>query len=255
VLRQKPQVDHASEQTRAATFTDDVGLPTGVGTGSTAAGSPHGTNRGKLYLYRIKYDGGSWDANSQALPALLKEVQKATNVEVSGRQEVVTLKDLPKHAGKFWPRMLFITGTGGIKASEADRKALRDYLVNGGLLVADSSGGSFERGIIQLMREVLPDHPIRPIELDHDVYRSPLMPYQMPSGCPIYRDHGSRQARGVFDKDGRLMVFISPGDLGSAWATVELGKSRRAVELAFQMGTNLVSYGLLHSYDRREVKK
>ena len=97
---------------------------------------------------------------------------------------------------------------------------------------------------------------MRPIEFDHDVFRGDKVLYQLTHGCPIYRAHGKQSdAEGVFDESGRLMVFISPGDIGSAWASVALGQSRTSVERAFQMGTNLVSYSLQTVHDTREQKK
>lgn len=221
-----------------------LGLPDGTGTGNTRAGFPTGTDRSngaKLWLYRVKYDG-NWDANPTALPALLKEVHKATNVPVASSQETMTLRDLPNHTGKFFPRVLFITGTGRIDATDVERANLRKYLEAGGMLVADSSGGEFERAFADFIGRVLPKQRLRAIELDHEIYRGSQMIYQLPGGCPIYRQHGSADARGVFDDDGRLMVFLSPGDLGSAWSIVDLGRKRGQVEQAFQMGTNLVVY-------------
>lgn len=233
--------------------TGPLGLPQGEGTGTTAAGSPWGTRVGaKLWLYRLKYSNGDWAANPRALPMLLREVNLVTRIPVSNQQETLTFSDLPHHRGAFMPSMLFMTGTGRIAVSDAERAALRDYLNSGGMLVADSSGGSFEQQFEQFIAGVLPGKRLRPIERDHEVYRGPLMPYKMPRGCPIYREHGSTDARGIFADDGRLMVFFSPGDLGSAWAVVDLGQKRGAVEQAFQMGTNLVTYSLMHVRDRRK---
>lgn len=234
-----------------------IGLPGGKGSGSTAAGSPYGTViGGKLWLYRLRHGGDDWDANPKALPMLLREVHKALGVEVASKQEVVTMSDLPSHGGKYMPTLLFMTGLGRVEANDRDRANLRDYLLNGGLLVADSSGGNFEQQFVGFIGRVLPDHRLRVIELDNEIYRGDDMPYQLPRGCPIYRNHGTSSARGIFDaKSGRLMVFLSPGDMGSAWASVELGRPRGAVELSFQMGTNLVAYGMLHTRDLREEKK
>jgi hypothetical protein len=230
-----------------------LGLPQGEGSGATAAGSPFGTRVGaKLWLYRVKYSGGDWDANPKALPALLREVKLALKLKEVGGEEVVRLSDLPKHRNEFMPSMLFITGTGAINASDSDRAALKEYLMGGGFLVADSSGGNFEQGFSRLMAQVLPGKSFRAIEFDHDVYRGRWMPYKLENGCPIYRDHGSGQAKGIFDGDGRMMVFFSPGDLGSAWAVVDLGRKRGAVESAFQMGTNLVTYSLMTVRDKRK---
>lgn len=230
-----------------------LGLAQGEGTGPTAAGSPWGSRIGaKLWLYRVKYLGGDWAANPQALPALLREVNLVTNIPVANQQETITLADLAHHRGAYMPSMLFLSGTGHIAATEIDIKNLRDYLLGGGMLVADSSGGDFEARFTTFMSQVLPGRRMRTIEHDHEVYRGRYMPYKLPRGCPIYRDHGSPDARGIFAEDGRLMVFFSPGDLGSGWAVVDLGKKRGAVEQAFQMGTNLVLYSLMHVRDGRK---
>lgn len=231
-----------------------LGLERGQGSGNTASGSPFGDRiNAPLWLYRVKYSG-DWDANPKALPALLREVKLAINIKNIGSEEVVKLSDLPDHRGPNMPSMLFITGTGPIQTSDADRSALRDYLLGGGLLIADSSGGNFEAHFTRLMAQVLPGKAMRNIEHDHEVYRGrgSVYPYQMPRGCPIYRDHGSNDAKGIFDDTGRMMVFFSPGDMGSAWAVVDLGRKRGDVEASFQMGTNLVAYSLLHVRDLRK---
>ena len=230
-----------------------LGLAQGEGTGPTAAGSPWGSRVGaKLWLYRVKYAGGDWAANPRALPALLREVKLVANIPVASEQETITLADLAHHRGAYMPSMLFMTGTGFIAATEIDIKNLRDYLLGGGMLVADSSGGEFETRFTTFISQVLPGRRMRAIEHDHEVYRGRYMPYKLPRGCPIYREHGSPDARGMFADDGRLMVFFSPGDLGSGWAVVDLGKKRGVVEQAFQMGTNLVLYSLMHVRDVRK---
>lgn len=260
LLRKRPDVE-LNPDARLASLLDDVGtigggeagplgLVDGSGTGNPAAGSPYGKGRRntKLYLYRVKYSGGDWAANYKALPALLREVQKATNVP-AGDQETITLGDLKHHRANYMPIMLYITGTGGIEATDAERANLRDYLMGGGFLMADSSGGTFEREFEKFIGQVLPGRRLRPIEFDQEVFRCR---YKMPRGCPVYREHGSSEAKGIFADDGRLMVFFSPGDLGSAWAVVGMGQQRGAVEFAYQMGTNLVVYALNHVYDRRQ---
>lgn len=256
MLREQDNQVQVDQRAQTATTLDDVGLPTGVGSGKTAAGSPYGTRiGGKLWLYRVKYKG-DWNANSAALPALLKEVRVALGVEVASRQEVVTLDDLPDHAGIYMPTMLFMTGTGAIETTDAQRNNLREYLTHGGMLIMDTSGGSFEQHAINFTRQLLPEQSVRIIEFDHDIYRGTNMPYRLPRGCPVYRQHGSSEARGVVDSEtGRVVVLISPGDLGSAWASVSYGQQRGAVELAYQMGTNIVAYGLLNTRDTRTTEE
>jgi hypothetical protein len=257
ILRESDDLNE-DEQKAQQRAMDNVGLPQGTVGGSTAAGSPFGTRiGGELWLYRVKHSGDNWDANPRALPVLLQEVKKAfPGLKVSSKQEVITLTDLPRHKGPHFPTFLFFTGTGGVDANDQERRNLREYLHAGGFVVADSSGGNFEQAFKQFIRPIAGRHRLRPIEFDHEVFRGDKVLYQLTHGCPIYRAHGRQDdAEGVFDDSGRLMVFISPGDLGSAWASVAMGQSRTSVERAFQMGTNLVSYTLNTVRDRREEKK
>lgn len=255
VLREKRAEVIEDEQQQMQRAVDSVGVPSALTKGSTAAGSPFGTRAGgELWLYRVRHAGPGWDANPKALPVLLQEVGRAfPNLKVSSKQEVITLDELPKHRGKYFPTMLFFTGTGAVDANETQRRNLREYLDAGGLVVADSSGGDFEEQFKRFMRHVYGRGRLRSIEFDHEIFRGEKVLYQLTHGCPVYRSHGKQDdAEGVFDPEGRLIAFISPGDLGSAWASVALGRSRTSVERAFQMGTNLVSWSMNTVRDRRE---
>ncbi len=254
VLRRQSVEVRPDEAQQLASAIDTLGLPTAIGHGQTAAGSPFGTRPGGvLWLYRLRHSGDNPDANPRALPVLLEEVRKALpGLKVSKREEVLSMSDLPRHRAQYFPTLLFITGTGRIEASREDRHNLRDYLEAGGFVVADSSGGNFEDQFKRFIRQVLPQGRLRTIELDQEVFRGPKVLYQLTGGCPVYRSHGRQdEAEGVFGPDGRLMVFISPGDMGSAWASVAMGRSRASVERAFQMGTNLVTWSLNTVHDRR----
>jgi hypothetical protein len=125
---------------------------------------------------------------------------------------------------------------------------LRRYLEEGGFLFADSSGGNFYDHFMNLMKQVFPEpnRRFRPIAHDHTIFRGEYMPWLMRQGCPIYRrHHGAGDALGLFIR-GRLAVFYSGGDLGAAWAAVGWGQKQRNVDLAFRMGTNIISYAMLY---------
>ncbi len=237
------------ETTTRQQFSDAVGVPGGIGEGATAAGSPQGTALGgKLYFYRVKFNGPDWNANSAGVRPLMREVLSAGVVrEVSGFNNVVPLDKLDKHSGKYLPNLLYMTGTGTISASDAEVRNLRAYLEAGGMLFADVSGGEFYTHFVQFMRRVLPQEQFREIEADNEIYRGDTMPYAMVHGCPIYRKHrGAGPAMGIWIGP-RISVFLSRGDLGSAWSAAGIFKTRkRSVEQAFRMGVNIVSYSLLY---------
>jgi hypothetical protein len=229
-----------------ASVTADAGLPSGQGSGATAAGSPKGTKvGGTYYMFRVKHSG-NWDANRRGIPALMREFTKAWNVKTNRFDQPVELSNLRRHSGKYFPVLLYITGNGQVGAGRTDIENLRWYLENGGFLFADSSGGDFYHQFRRLMRRVLPGERMRKITYDHTIFRGRYMPWRLASGCPIYRRHpGPGDAQGIFLGD-RLAVFYSPGDLGAAWATVGWGQKRREVEMAFRMGVNIITYAMLY---------
>ena len=241
-------IDQQEDQ-RQASVAGAVGVPGGIGKGEAAPGSPHGTVLGgKLYFYRIKFDGPNWDANSDGVRPLMQEVLKAGTVrEVSGFNNAVSFKDLPKHSGEYMPCLIYMTGTGAIQAGDQEVKNLRDYLNAGGMLFVDVSGGDFHEHFVQFMRRVFPDKNLTPIEFDHEIYRGGVMPYAMLGGFPVYRRHsGAGPALGIW-VGNRVSVFYSRGDLGAGWAAAGIFKARRRnVEQAFRMGVNIVAYSLLY---------
>jgi hypothetical protein len=241
--------DVQDDKRMAQQFSDSVGTPGGVGQGASAAGSPQGTVMGgKLYFYRVKFDGPDWNANSTGVRPLMKEVLEAGVVKkVSGFNNVVALADLPRHSGATLPNLLYMTGTGPITAGDQEVANLRGYLSNGGMLFADASGGNFHTHFTRFMKRVFPGKDLVVIENDNEIYRGSRMPYAMTHGCPIYRRHeGAGPAMGIW-LGPRLSVFYSRGDLGSAWGAAGIFRSRRRnVEQAFRMGINIVSYSLLY---------
>jgi len=249
IFEQIDEEDLKAEQETRQAFSDTMGVPGGIGEGAAAAGSPKGTALGgTLYFYRIKFNGPNWNANRAGVAPLMREVKDAGVVKkISGYNNAVSLKDLPKHSGKYLPALIYMTGTGPINATDEEVKNLRDYLMAGGMLFADVSGGDFYDHFRKFMRRVLPGVQPSVIEYDHEIYRGSVMPYAMIRGCPIYRAHkGAGPALGYWIGP-KIAVFLSRGDLGSAWGAAGLFKSRkRNVEQAFRMGVNIVAYSLLY---------
>ncbi|MFW6279605.1 MAG: DUF4159 domain-containing protein [Planctomycetota bacterium] len=242
-------LDEEYEREVQEKVSDSSGVPGGVGEGAAAAGSPRGTKLGgTLHFYRLKFNGPGWDSNMRGIRALMQEVLRAGVVEeVSGFNNVVTLEELPRHSDEYMPAMLYMTGTGGIKASKQEIENLRDYLEKGGMLLADISGGNFHKQFVNFIKKVLPDKPLQVIEYDHEIYRGKRMPYAMTRGCPMYRNHrGSGPAMGIWI-GRRLAVFYSRGNLSAAWESAgAYGTRKRNVEQGFRMGVNAIAYSLLY---------
>lgn len=119
---------------------------------------------------------------------------------------------------------IMMTEPGGAEFDAAEAKALGEYLRKGGFLWADDFWGThaWEWWSAQLAKALPPDeYPIVDVPLDHPMFHTLFDVKEIPqipnigqwesSHTTSERGDDSPQAyaRGVFDKKGRLMVFMT----------------------------------------------
>jgi hypothetical protein len=197
--------------------------------------------RPTLTIGRLHYDGGGdWYANPSSLPNLLTEIARRTSLQVTPREQVVTITspdlwDVP---------YLYMTGHGNVLFSEEEVTILRRYLENGGFLHADDNYG-MDESFRREMARVFPDRPLVEVPLEHPVYS---VVYELPQGTPKIHEHDGEPAQGfgIFIGD-RLAVFYSyQTDLGDGWEDAGVHDDPDDVrELAFQMGVNLYVFSMV----------
>jgi hypothetical protein len=188
----------------------------------------------------VAYQGEGWKTNDEGLLKMLAEASKVVNLGGAGHPGVVTLEGLAKLPEESNLKFLFLTGKDAATLSDEEARALADWLEADGFLIVDSAGDEFYNSITAALTKALPNAEFKRIADDHDVYRGAAMPYAIAGGCPIVEKlNTAGPAQGLF-VDGKLAVFISRGNLGSAWAAARDEKT----ELAYRMGTNLLSYAL-----------
>lgn len=128
---------------------------------------------------------------------------------------------------------------GYASLSDAEIEGLREYLLSGGFLMLDDFWGSREWANMQReLGRVLPDHAIVDVPRDHAVFRSyyeldeeilqvpnvgngQAVALGYPGARTFEQDGYEAHLRGVFDRNGRLIVAINWNtDLGDAleWA-------------------------------------
>jgi hypothetical protein len=197
--------------------------------------------RPTLTIGRLHYDGGGdWYANPSSLPNLLNEIARRTSLQVTPREQVVTITspdlwDVP---------YLYMTGHGNVLFSEEEVTTLRRYLENGGFLHADDNYG-MDESFRREMARVFPDRPLVEVPLEHPLYS---VVYELPQGTPKIHEHDGEPAQGfgIFIGD-RLAVFYSyQTDLGDGWEDAGVHDDPDDVrELAFQMGVNLYVFSMV----------
>jgi hypothetical protein len=161
--------------------------------------------------------------------------------------------------------ILFMEDIGTAEFSDAEVQALRAYFLKGGFLWVDDYWGSYawDRWAQQIGRVLPPgEFPIIDVPLSHPIMHTlyDVKEYlQVPSiqfwysngGALSERGYDSAQVhyRGIQDKDGRLMVFMTHNtDVADTWERE--GESREYFDLfsprGYAIGVNAVRYAMTH---------
>jgi hypothetical protein len=118
--------------------------------------------------------------------------------------------------------------------NDAARKVIRDYVEQGGFLLAEACCGRkpFDQGFRTLMAELFPgeEQTLHPLARDHAVWRSKHV--IDPDIHPLWGiEYGCR-----------TVVIYSPGDLSCFWNQAETSAANPAVIKAMEVGQNIVDY-------------
>jgi len=172
--------------------------------------------------------------------ALSVQLRSRTSVEPAADAVIVRITD----PGLFHVPLLVLSGTRGFNLPPAaDLARLRRFLTYGGLLLIDDGearpGGAFDRSARALVQALLPALAPTAIKSNHVLYKSFYL-IDGPAGRSL-----AAPALEAVEQDGRLLVLLSPNDLGSALA----GADERSLRLA----VNVVLYALCLDYKEDQV--
>jgi hypothetical protein len=130
--------------------------------------------------------------------------------------------------------ILFFNGHRLPEFGVAARQSIREYVEQGGFLLADACCGKseFDQGFRQLMKEIFPEdgYQLRPLPPDHPVWRARHL--LSPEVYPLWGiEHGCR-----------TVVIYSPQDLSCYWNQSEHSPDNTAVIRAVKVGQNIIDY-------------
>jgi len=168
---------------------------------------------------------------------------------------------------------IYMLEVGALVFSEEETERLRSYLLRGGFLLVDDFWGDYAwaNWEYEIGRVFPPDeYPIVDIPLDHPLFHCVFEIKEVPQvpaignfrdwlnwGITYERGHDysytrdtSPHCRGIFDKNGRLMVVMMHNtDLGDGWEREgeHIGYFQEfSVKKAYPMGINIVVYAMTH---------
>lgn len=191
-------------------------------------------------------------------------LQQMTTIKVNPEPVVVELID-PK---LFDYPFLYMIEPGDLYFTPEEAKALRQYLLNGGFMMVDDFWGDEEyANFANEMKLVFPELEPEVVPLEHDIFQcvytlkeKPQIPSVgiaqrgAPYGITWESRYGSDTTkanyRAIYDKSGRIMVFICHNtDLGDGWEQEGVDPwyfENFSVKKAYPMGINIATYAMTH---------
>ena len=191
--------------------------------------------------------GGDWDPHPSGNMTLLKHVAAKTTLEVHFKRANVDLRK----AELFDYPLLYMTGHDDFVLTAEEVAALRSYLRNGGILLADACCGrqAFDAAFRREIARVLPQHELEPLELSHPLFSVQSKIAKVAYSGLLRQNHPDMQTPQLLgvSRAGVLSVIYSPIGLGTQWDGVERPFAKcYASQDALRIGTNAVVYAMTH---------
>lgn len=175
------------------------------------------TAAGSMNIAQVIYDG-EWKTRHVGLSMLLKEFNRKTEIPVKFASRELHLTD-PR---LFDTPVLYLTGHDSFTMKQDEITALRTYLSNGGILIAEACCGrqAFDRSFRDLMAVALPgSKPEAPVR-GHAIYTIPNRITQLTPTDALKQATGKNlvDPELIFWKtDGNVAVVYSPRGLAGGW--------------------------------------
>lgn len=220
---------------------------------------------------RIQYDSwgrgwrgrGKWSVDYPESDLNMSfRLEQLTSLKVDPEGIVLSLKEDKLFNYPF----IYIIEPGELYFSDAEVKALRKYLLNGGFLMVDDFWGEAEwKNFERQFRRVFPTREIVELPIEHELFQC-VFPLKQKPQVPNPRtamqgasrgitwerwDAKTPHYRGVYDDEGRLMVVICHNtDLGDGWEEESRAGEWYFKEFsepkAYPMGINIIFYSMTH---------
>lgn len=161
-----------------------------------------------------RYRGGDWDKDPTALPNLMREINRRSNIKANETPKIVSV-DSPEI---FKCPFVYFTGTKNFSLTEAEVKNLRKYLLQGGLVWADNGlpgrRSRFDVAFRREMKRVLPDRDFETIPLSNKIFSSFYNLRKVPSAMN-YRNDPLEMVK----IDRRVVIIYTLNDYTDFWET------------------------------------
>ncbi|MBI2441345.1 MAG: DUF4159 domain-containing protein [Lentisphaerae bacterium] len=170
----------------------------------------------KFTIYQAKYQEGDWNCNPSALPNLMLQIRYWSKDRIDARIHPEVLDIGTDQLFTIKPPFVYLTGHKEFHFQENEVKNLRDYLLMGGCVWADSAlAGRRSRFDVAFRREialVLPDRDFEIVPATHEMFDAFFEKIGLPSGMNYYDEPLE-----MINLDDKLAVLYTPNGYGHLW--------------------------------------
>lgn len=209
----------------------------------------------------FKYDNGittqvsDWNQS----PADLQQIVKKASATLGTPYSTDALPLSAFHGDPIKTPVLFLSGSRTIKFDKKQIEMLHDYVLRGGMIIADNVAGSpyFYASMKKAMEEAFPELSFREIPGDHPIYHMIADVEQVKFGRNNEDTKPLLEGMYVFSRIG---VLISKYGLGCGWDDHEVPAMLKQavyydVPSANKIGVNMISYAIGYANVGRESAK
>jgi hypothetical protein len=209
-------------------------------------------DRGMLRVPKLAHTGGADDA-----PNALANLVAATRSQLQMRVDVTPELLPPTAEGLADHPIVFMHGRRAFRFSLTQRKALAEYLQQGGLVFADSicASKAFADSFRREIRALFPEAELTRLPASHPMFTKRYRGYDVTSVTVRDPQGGAEALKArlvktspqleVLEIDGRIAVIFSPHDLSCALEnTTSLECKSYIREDAVRIGVNVILFAL-----------
>lgn len=137
---------------------------------------------------------------------------------------------------------------GHMDMTDAEVKALREYLLRGGFVLVDDFGGNRDwRNFYPYLKQAFPEYEVKKLDLSHPIFNCFFSIKTLDVRAP-YNRGGDPEFLGIEDGHGRLMMIINyNNDVSDYWQwSNDPFQPIEETNEAYKFGVNYVFYSLTH---------
>ena len=184
-----------------------------------------------------------WNATPNDINNLLKGMKD--NAGADFQMDIRTLGEISTDPQR--NPVLYRSGHYRFAFTPAERQRLREYMLNGGMIIFNTGLGSlpFYNSVVRELGLIFPEQPIQRLSPDHPVFHS-YYDVNRVEYTPAVRSAGYRGNEPWFDAveiNCRVVALVSRWGMAVGWqGKVEDDQQAYRPESAFQLGVNILTY-------------